>query len=91
MPSVHSQRDSFRLCRKYPLLRLIAYLTGYTVLDTVVEQTSVNGGYRSPGRYPIWISVTDKVFMNDSQAALSHGLPLRDMLMVMPLTWSRSV
>ena len=29
--------------------------------------------------------------MNDSQAALSHGLPLRDMLMAMPLALSRSV
>ena len=32
-----------------------------------------------------------EVFMNDSQSALSLGVPLRDMLMVMPLAWSRSV
>ena len=31
------------------------------------------------------------VFMNDSQAALSHGLPLRDMLISMPLALSKSV
>jgi hypothetical protein len=30
------------------------------------------------------------VFMNDSQAALSHGSPLHDMLMAMPLALSRS-
>ena len=32
-----------------------------------------------------------KVFMNDSQAALSHGFPLRDMLIAMPCCFSRPV
>ena len=31
------------------------------------------------------------LFMNDSHAALSHGFPLRDMLMVMPCSFSKSV
>ena len=37
------------------------------------------------------ISSYFRVFMNDSQAALTHGLPLRDMLKVMPFTLRRSV
>ena len=29
--------------------------------------------------------------MNDSQAALSHGLPLRDMLMAMPFSFAEII
>ncbi len=35
--------------------------------------------------------VLQRFFINDSQAALSHGLPLRDMLISMPLALSKSV
>ena len=46
-----------------------------------------------PGLVIVALSTSSSfsVFMNDSQAALSHGLPLRDMLISMPLALSRSV
>src|SRR5437868_8211252 len=43
---------------------------------------------------PIFITQTSSyfsVFMNDSQVALSHGLPLRDMLIAIAFALSRSV
>ena len=56
-------------------------------------QELADGG-ASMGQIAIFVASTSSylsVFMNDSQAALSHGLPLRDMLISMPLALSRSV
>jgi hypothetical protein len=43
-------------------------------------------------RYSLrWTSSYFSVFINDSQAALSHGFALRDMLMAIPFSFSKSV